>query len=105
MRILAFARRLFKGSFTLEEFNGQILPSIIAEISILLIPLIRYCPDIMNILGICWEVYCEDGYTFSRDEPVDFSSAAVILVLVFEKSKHVDLQNFMMTGAGNDPGL
>lgn len=96
----AFKRRLFKESFNSEELTGQILPSVIAEISILLTPSMRHCPHIMNVVGICWEIYSADEYTFSRHEPVDFSGAAVVPVLVFEKSKYGDLHSFMTNGAG-----
>lgn len=97
---LAFKRRLFKESFDLEEFRGHVLPSVIAEISILLAAPIRCCPNVVNIVGICWEIYCEDNCAFSRDEPVNFLSAAAVPVLVFERSKHGDLHDFMTNGAG-----
>ena len=96
----AFKRRLFRRSFNFEELMGQILPTLVAEISILHIPSIRDCPNIINLVGVCWEVYCEDDYTLSRDEPVDFARAAVIPVLVFQKSRFGDLHTFMMHGAG-----
>ena len=96
----AFKRRLFKESFEFEELKGQILPTLVAEISILHIPSIRYCPNIIDLVGVCWEVYCENEYNLSRDEPADFSKAAVIPVLVFQKSKFGDLHTFMMHGAG-----
>lgn len=96
----AFKRRLFKESFNLEELKGQILPTLVAEISILHTPSIRYCPNIIDLVGVCWEIYCEDEYTLSRDEPMDFSKAAVIPVLVFQKSKYGDLHTFMKHGAG-----
>lgn len=95
----AFKQRLFKESFSLEELKGQILPTLVAEISTLYIPSIRYCPSIIDLVGVCWEIYCEDEYALSRDEPVDFSKAAVIPVLVFQKSKFGDLHTFMMHDA------
>ena len=96
----AFKRRLFRRSFNIEELKGQIWPTLVAEISILHIPSIRHCRNIIDLVGVCWEVYCEDDYTLSRDEPVDFARAAVIPVLVFQKSKFGDLHTFMMHGAG-----
>ena len=96
----AFKRRLFKKSFSFEEFKGQNLPTLVAETSILHTPSICSCPNIIDLVGVCWEVFYEDEFALSRDEPVDFSKAAVIPVLVFQKSKFGDLHTFMMHGAG-----
>ncbi len=96
----AFKRRLFKESFNFEELKGQILPTLVAEMSILHIPSIRHCRNIIDLVGVCWEVYCEDEYTLSRDDPVDFSKAAIIPVLVFQRSRFGDLHTFMMHGVG-----
>ena len=101
----AFKRRLFRESFNFEELKRLILPTLVAEISILHIPSIRYCPNIINLVGVCWEVYCEDEYTLSRDKPADFSKAGVIPVLVFQKSKYGDLHTFMVHGAGRSLGF
>ncbi|KAL8658443.1 MAG: hypothetical protein Q9202_007560 [Teloschistes flavicans] len=100
----AFKRRLFKELFNSEELTGEILPSVVAEISILLTPSIQHCPHIMNIVGICWDIYSGDDDTFSREKPLDFSSAAVVPVLVFEKSRHGDLHSFMTDGVGKGLG-
>lgn len=96
----AFKRRLFRRSFNIEEFKGQILPTLVAEISVLHNPSILHCRNIIDLVGVYWEVYCEDDYTLPRDKPVDFDRAAVIPVLVFQKSKFGDLHTFMMHGAG-----
>ncbi|KAL9581393.1 MAG: hypothetical protein Q9212_003924 [Teloschistes hypoglaucus] len=100
----AFKRRLFEELIELEELTGKILPSVVAEISILLTPSIRHCPHIMNIVGICWDIYSGEDDTFSREKPLEFSSAAVVPVLVFDKSRHGDLHTFMTAGVGKDLG-
>ena len=66
----AFKRRSFGRPLNIEELKGQILPTLVAEISILHIPSIRNCRNIIDLVGICWEVYCEDDYTMSREKPV-----------------------------------
>ncbi|KAL8995135.1 MAG: hypothetical protein Q9169_005078 [Polycauliona sp. 2 TL-2023] len=100
----AFKRRLFKESCNSEELTSEILPSVVSEISILLTPWVRHCPHIMDIVGICWDIYGGDDDAFSREKPLDFSSAAIVPVLVFEKSKYGDLHSFMTAGVGKGLG-
>ncbi|KAL8840333.1 MAG: hypothetical protein Q9170_001348 [Blastenia crenularia] len=101
----AFKRRLFKESFNSDELTGEILPSVVTELSILLAPSIRRCPNIMGVVGICWEIHSGDEYAPSRERSVDFSNIAVVPVLVFEKSKHGDLHGFMTDGIGKTLGF
>ncbi len=64
------------------------LSALIAEISVLGHPAIRYHPNIANIEGICWDVV--DG------------GEQVWPVLVFEKTRFGDLNRFMTTSLGKE---
>ncbi len=64
------------------------LRALLAEISVLGHPAIRYHPNIANIEGICWDVV--DG------------GEQVWPVLVFEKTRIGDLNRFMTTSSGKE---
>ncbi len=96
----AFKRPLFMSSFDIDEFESRILPSLIAEISILGSPTIRRHANIIHLEGICWEVLSKEGQNVSRKEPILKSEGGIVPVLVFEKTKHGDLHRFMAHGAG-----
>ena len=93
----AFKRPLFASS---DEFESRILPSLIAEISILGSPTIRRHANIIHLEGICWEVRSKEGQNVSRKEPILKSESGIVPVLIFEKTKHGDLHRFMAHGAG-----
>ena len=95
----AFKRPLFMSSFDIEEFESRILPSLIAEISILGSPTIRRHANIIHLEGICWEVFSKKQ-SVSRKEPVLESEGGIVPVLIFKKTKHGDLHRFMAHGAG-----
>ena len=96
----AFKRPLFMSSFDIDEFESRILPSLIAEISILGSPAIRRHANIIHLEGICWEVLSKEGQNVSRKEPTLKSEGGIVPVLIFEKTKHGDLHRFMANGAG-----
>lgn len=96
----AFKRHLFEACVDQEELEGKILPTIVAELSILHVKSVHYCPNIIDLVGISWDIHCEDDSIISRDQPVDFSKAAVIPVLVFQKTEFGDLHTFMTSAAG-----
>ena len=96
----AFKRPLFRSSFDIDEFESRIIPSLIAEISILGSPTIRRHANIIHLEGICWEVLSSGGPDISRKEPILQSESGVVPVLIFEKTKHGDLHRFMAHGAG-----
>jgi hypothetical protein len=56
-----------------------------SEVSVLGQPSVRNQPNIMNLLGICWEIRLDDK---------------VLPVLVFEKSQYGDLYKFMGSEQG-----
>ena len=91
----AFKRPKFKIPSDVE-FETRVLPSLIAEMSVLSHPSIREFPNIVRLEGICFEIISE-GYVFSREKPFDHSKGGVVPVLVFEKAKYGDLRNFMTT--------
>ena len=62
------------------------LRALVAEISILGHPAIRYHPNIANVEGICWDIIS--------------GGEEVWPVLVFEKTRHGDLKRFMTLGPG-----
>lgn len=95
----AFKRPLFMSSFDIDEFESRILPSLIAEISILGSPTIRRHSNIIHLEGICWEVLSQ-GQNVSRKEPNLKSEGGIVPVLIFEKTEHGDLHRFMAHGAG-----
>ena len=64
------------------------LRAIIAEISILGHPAIRYHPNVANVEGICWDVV--------------LGGEEVWPVLVFEKTRYGDLNRFMTSGPGKE---
>ena len=66
----------------------QNLLALIAEISILGHPAIRYHPNVASIEGICWDIV--DG------------GKEVWPVLVFEKTRYGDLNRFMTSGPGKE---
>ena len=70
----------------IDEFRN--LRALLAEISVLGHPAIRYHPNIANIEGICWDVV--DG------------GEQVWPVLVFEKTRFGDLDRFMTTSSGKE---
>ena len=94
----AFNRPRFQIAFDVE-FETRLLPSLIAEISILSHPSIRESPNIVRLEGICWEILSE-GQVFSREGPFDNTRGGVVPVLVFEKAKYGDLRNFMTYNLG-----
>ena len=94
----AFKRPRFKDPFDIE-FETRLLPTLLAEMSILSHPMIREFPNIVRLEGICFEIISE-GYVFSREEPFDHTRGGVVPVLVFEKAKYGDLRNFMSCNAG-----
>ena len=96
----AFKHPIFRSSFSSEEFENRILPSLIAEMSILADPSIRRHPNIIQLQGICWEVLSGGGEPVSRDKPIESEKGGIVPVLVFEKANHGDLSSFMMHSAG-----
>ncbi len=96
----AFKRPLFMSSFDIDEFESRMLPSLIAEISILGSPTIRRHANIIHLEGICWEVLSKEGQNVSRKDPILKSEGGIVPVLIFEKTKHGDLHRFVAHGAG-----
>ena len=72
-------------SISAEE-EIKLFRAIIQEISVLGLPSIRSHPNIITLTGLCWHVIPESGRVWP--------------VLVFEKSRHGDLQEFMKNGGG-----
>ena len=70
----------------LEEARN--LRALIAEVSILGHPAIRYHPNVANLEGICWDVI--------------LGGEKVWPVLVFEKTRCGDLNRFMTIGPGEE---
>lgn len=101
----AFKRPIFQSSFEFDELEDRILPSLIAEISILGHPLIRQHPNIIQLEGICWEVFSGEGESVSRDRPIQSAKGGIVPVLVFEKTNHGDLRGFMMNHTGKQLGF
>lgn len=62
------------------------LRALIQEISVLGLLAVRNHPNIITLIGLCWDVVAE--------------AATVWPVLVFEKSRHGDLRKFMQYGVG-----
>ena len=85
----------------------HILPFLIAEISILSHHSVRDHPNINQLQGVCWEVYSSTGHPqgFSRDRDIDLTTSGIIPVLVFEKTVHSDLYQFMTAGEGRELSL
>ena len=83
----SFAFKHFKhpNSAAQESQNWRVL---IAEISVLGNPTIRYHPNVANIEGICWDVV--NG------------GEKVWPVLVFEKTRIWDLSRFIRSGRGEE---
>ena len=88
-----FAFKRFKGSQRLfsAEDKKKSFRALVHEISILSLPTIRSHPNIINLMGLCWDVEPETG--------------SVWPVLVFEKSQHGNLRAFMQNGVGRRLGL
>ncbi len=66
----------------------QYMRALIAEISVLGHPSIRYHPNVASIEGICWDVV--------------LGGKEVWPVLVFEKARYGDLTKFMTSGLGKE---
>lgn len=79
-------KRLKHPRFAMEESRN--LRALIAEISVLGHPAIRYHPNVANIEGVCWDVV--DG------------GEQLWPVLVFEKTRWGDLNRFMTSGPGKE---
>jgi hypothetical protein len=60
--------------------------ALISEVSILGDPFVRHHPNIITLVGICWDVITDTGKVWP--------------VLVFEKAQHGDLYKFMQTPRG-----
>ena len=103
--IFAFKRPILQFSFHFDELESRILPTLIAEISILGHPSIRQHPNIIQLEGICWEVLPEEGGIVSRERPIISGKGGIVPVLVFEKTNHGDLRSFMMNDAGKQLGF
>lgn len=101
---LAVKRRRFGVSCGSEELETQILPSLIAEISILSHPLFYQNINIVQLEGVGWEVHFKDYDIPSREETIDLSRARIIPTLIFEKTKHGDIHSFSLH-AGRDLGI
>lgn len=98
----AFKRPIRCFSFDSEESENPLLRYLIDEISILGHPLIHKHPNVVDLEGICWEIIAEKGMRISREVPIGFSAGGqgIRPVLVFQKSKHGDLYDFMVQGQG-----
>ena len=83
----SFAFKHFKHPKFAEQ-ESQVWRALIAEISVLGSPTIRYHPNVAVIEGICWDVV--NG------------GEKVWPVLVFEKTRIWDLNRFMKTGRGKE---
>ena len=79
-------KRLKRPRSAMEKTRN--LRALIAEISILGHPAIRYHPNVANIEGICWDVI--------------LGGEEVWPVLVFEKARYGDLNRFMISGPGKE---
>ena len=72
-----------------SRMNGyQYMRALIAEVSVLGHPSIRYHPNVAAIEGICWDVV--------------LGGKEVWPVLVFEKARYGDLNKFMTSGPGKE---
>ena len=93
--------------FAIDTIGKRILPFLIAEISILSHHSVRNHPNINQLQGVCWEVYSSNGdpQAFSRDRDIDSTTSGIIPVLVFEKTVHGDLYQFMTAGEGRELSL
>ena len=83
-----FAFKRFVGSqrcFSAEE-KKKYFRALVQEITILSIPTIRSHPNIINLMGLCWDVEPETG--------------SVWPVPIFEKSQYGNLRAFMQNGVG-----
>lgn len=101
----AFKRPVFRSSFDSSEFESRIIPSLIAEMSILAQLSIRRHSNILQLEGICWDVLPGEGEPISRDNPIKAGNGGIVPVLVFEKANHGDLSSFMMHGVGKQLGF
>ena len=81
----SFAFKHFKHPKVAEQ-ESQVWRALIAEISVLGSPTIRYHPNVINIEGICWDVV----------------SKKVWPVLVFEKTPYWDISKFMKSNQGKE---
>ena len=97
----AVKRRRFGISYDSEELETQILPSLIAEISILSHPLFYQHRNIVQLEGVGWDAHFEDYDIPSRAETIDLSKAGIIPTLIFEKTKHGDIHSFLLHSGGN----
>ena len=95
----AFKRAIPHG---VDTINNHVLPFLIAEISILGHHSVRDHPNINRLQGVCWDIYSPVGHrqVFSRKMDIDPTASAIIPVLVFEKTVHGDLHQFMEKGPG-----
>ena len=83
----SFAFKHFKHPKSAEQ-EFQTWRALIAEISVLGSPTIRYHPNVANIEGICWDVVSGEKKVWP--------------VLVFEKTRYWDLSKFMASDRGKE---
>ena len=83
----SFAFKHFKRP-KLAEQESKIWQALVAEISVLGSPTIRYHPNVANIEGICWDVVSDEKTVWP--------------VLVFEKTRYWDLGRFMTSIRGKE---
>ena len=78
-----------------QENEEQIYRALVSQVSILQIPKIQYHPNIVHLIGVCWDIRVPSPENDHSSRSTEERQLHVLPVLVTEKTKHGDLKCFM----------
>ncbi len=94
-----------KGEEERGEKEEEIYRALVSQVSILRYPEIRNHPNIIHLIGVCWDIRTPVQENDHHPEATKAPWLKVWPVLVFEKTKHGDLNCFMRSDCGRNLGF
>ncbi|MCJ1251371.1 hypothetical protein MMC30_008604 [Trapelia coarctata] len=88
-----------------EDKEEEIYRALVSQVSILRHPEIRNHSNILHLIGVCWDIRTPVQGNDHHSEATEAPWLKVWPVLVFEKTKHGDLNCFMRSDYGRNLGF